>query len=127
LVYSFVRDPFWWVTAERARGMHSIFADKGPAVFVASNSGDELLELVAITNSRAFALLVSLQLARTELAQSYEVGLIQNTPVPKPNSADRQALAELGGSAWKLKRSLDTSTETSHSFVLPGLSSHHRQ
>ncbi len=99
----------------------SIFADKGPAVFVASNSGDELLELVAITNSRAFALLVSLQLARTELAQSYEVGLIQNTPVPHLNSADRRALAELGGGAWKLKRSLDTSTETSHSFVLPGL------
>ena len=99
----------------------SIFADKGPAVFVASNSGDELLELVAITNSRAFALLVSLQLARTELAQSYEVGLIQNTPVPQLTSTDRQMLAKLGGSAWKLKRSLDTSTETSHSFVLPGL------
>jgi hypothetical protein len=99
----------------------SIFADKGPAVFVASNDGHELLELVAITNSSAFALLVSLQLARTELAQSYEVGLIQNTPVPRVSSTDRHALAELGGTAWKIKRSLDTSTETSHSFVVPGL------
>jgi len=94
-----------------------IFADKGPAIFV--NSNDGLLAFSAILNSRAFGLLISLQLARTELAQSFEVGLIQKTPVPGL-SADQQAqLADLARRTWSLKRTLDTVEETSHAFLLP--------
>jgi hypothetical protein len=98
-----------------------IFADKGPAAFVENDEIGELLALACITNSRAFGLLVSLQLARTELAQSYEVGLIQNTPVPQLTNVARDALARLARRAWLLKRSLDTRTETSHAFTLPAL------
>jgi hypothetical protein len=96
-----------------------IFADKGPAVFVEGDDGDDLLALAAVTNSCAFALLVSLQLARTELAQSYEVGLIQNTPLPRMSPLVRSGLVCLGRRAWSLKRSLDTRAETSHAFTLP--------
>lgn len=53
-----------------------IFADKGPAVFVGGDKSDELLAYSALLNSRTFGYLVSVQLARTQLAQSYEVGLI---------------------------------------------------
>jgi hypothetical protein len=98
-----------------------IFADKGPAAFVAGDHPPTLLALSAITNSAAFGYLVSIQLARTELAQSYEVGVIQRTPVPDLTPADEVTLAALARRAWSLKRSLDTRTETSHAFVLPAL------
>lgn len=97
-----------------------IFGHKGPAAFVADDSPDALLALCALVNSLAFGLLVSVQLARVELAQSFEVGLIQKTPAPNLNSAQQAALAALARRAWSLKRTLDTIEETSHAFVLPG-------
>src|SRR5690606_18483972 len=96
-----------------------IFADKGPAAFVADDAPDTLLALCALLNSQAFGLLVSVQLARVELAQSFEVGLIQQTPVPDLNPEQQSQLATLARRAWSLKRTLDTTTETSHAFVLP--------
>ena len=98
-----------------------IFADKGPAAFVEYDDNDTLLALAALTNSRAFGLLVSLQLARTELAQSYEVGIIQHTPVPALEQKDLVILASLARRAWSLMRGIDIRTETSHAFVLPAL------
>jgi hypothetical protein len=103
----------------RAMPAGCIFADKGPAVFVQEDSPQQLLALSSVMNSAAFGYLVSVQLARTELAQSYEVGLIQQTPVPDLNEDDIDALALLARRAWSLKRSLDTLNETSHAFLLP--------
>ena len=96
-----------------------IFADKGPAAFVAEDAPDALLTLCTLLNSQAFGLLVSVQLARVELAQSFEVGLIQQTPVPDLSAAQQCKLATLARCAWSLKRTLDTTTETSHAFILP--------
>jgi hypothetical protein len=96
-----------------------IFADKGPALFVGGDKLDELLAYSALLNSRAFGYLVKLQLARTELAQSYEVGLIQQTPFPEITDDGVATFACLGRRAWSLKRSLDTNNETSHAFLLP--------
>jgi hypothetical protein len=56
----------------RALPAGCIFADKGPAAFVAGDDPQDLLALSALLNSRAFGYLVGVQLARTELAQSYE-------------------------------------------------------
>ncbi|NEV62357.1 type II restriction endonuclease subunit M [Thiorhodococcus minor] len=95
-----------------------IFADKGPAAFVVDDDPDEIFGLCAVLNSRAFDLLVSVQLARTELAQSYEVGLIQQTPIPQLTT-DHRPLTTLAKRAWSLKRTLDTVNETSHAFLLP--------
>jgi hypothetical protein len=103
----------------RAMPAGCIFADKGPAAFVEDDNVDTLLALSAIMNSRAFVYLVSVQLARTELAQSYEVGLIQQTPVPNLSQGDSASLAHLARRAWSLRRSLDTTNETSHAFFLP--------
>jgi hypothetical protein len=96
-----------------------IFAGKGPAAFAAGDNHASLLSLCALTNSRAFETLVSLQLARTELAQSFEVGLIQQTPIPDMDENDLKLLRDLARRAWSLKRSLDTIEETSHAFLLP--------
>lgn len=98
-----------------------IFADKGPALFTSHDDAESLLGLAAICNSRAFAGFVSLRLARTELAQSYEVGLIQTIPVPELGEDAGLALSALARRAWSLRRGVDTRIETSHAFVLPAL------
>jgi hypothetical protein len=103
----------------RAMPAGCIFADKGPAAFVPEDNSDTLLALSSLLNSRAFGFLVSIQLARTELAQSYEVGIIQKTPIPPQTVEQTQQLALLARRAWSLRRTLDTVTETSHAFVLP--------
>src|SRR5690606_5495101 len=92
---------------------------KGPAIFVSEDAPDALLALCALINSQAFGLLVSVQLARVELAQSFEVGLIQQTPVPDLDIEQQAQLATLARRAWSLKRTLDTIEETSHAFALP--------
>lgn len=96
-----------------------VFGHKGPTAFINSDSINELLALNIILNSQIFGYLISIQLARTELAQSYEVGLIQQTPVPDLSDSDKTILARLARRAWSLKRSLDTTNETSHAFLLP--------
>ena len=52
---------------------------------------------------------------------SYEVGVIQKTPVPSLTAAHRKQLANLARRAWSLKRTADSVTETSHAFVLPAM------
>jgi hypothetical protein len=99
----------------------SIFADKGPAIFVADNSSPMLLALCGLLNSKAFRLLVSIQIARTELAQSYEVGLVQHTPVPDLRGSYNHKLSSLAQKAWTLKRNIDAAAEISHAFTLPAL------
>ncbi|HEX7976991.1 MAG TPA: hypothetical protein VF461_00205 [Gemmatimonadaceae bacterium] len=101
-----------------------VFADKGPAAFVEGDDPDVLLSLLAITTSQAFRALVELQLAAADAkaggaARSYEVGVIQRTPVPKLAADETGALALLARRAWSLRRSLDTANEISHAFVLP--------
>lgn len=97
-----------------------IFGHKGPAVFVDTNSSDELLAVCAISNSQPFGLLLSLQLAAADVAaRSYEVGVIQKTPIPHLNSEDEKNLATLARRAWALKRTLDSVLENSHAFILP--------
>ncbi|MBF0306324.1 MAG: hypothetical protein HQL41_11815, partial [Alphaproteobacteria bacterium] len=99
----------------------SVFADKGPAVLVRDDDFDELLAVGALMNTNTFGYLIAVQLARTELAQSYEVGIIQQTPVPDLTPDQEARLASLARRAWSIKRGLDTVTETSHAFTLPAL------
>ncbi len=94
-----------------------IFADKGPAAFVTRDSSVKLLTILAISNSLAFAALVDLQMA----FGSYEVGVIQRTPIPQTTPTDESNLAVFARRAWSMKRSLDTCTENAHAFVIPAL------
>lgn len=98
-----------------------IFGHKGPAAFVDGDDSRQLLALAALLNSSAFGALVAMQLARTELAQSFEVGLIQQTPVPDLDGEQVAALAARAQRGWSLKRVPDTGTEKSHAFLLPAL------
>lgn len=105
----------------RVLPFNCIFADKGPALIVDDDNKDSLLALAGIMNSSLFRYLVSIQLARTELAQSYEVGLIQQTPIPQMGAEHDSELTRRVRRAWSLKRTLDTANETTSAFVLPEL------
>ena len=101
-----------------------IFADKGPAVIVNGDDQRHLLSLLAICTSDAFYGLVEIQLAAADeqlggAAHSFEVGIIQRTPVPELSSHQKTMLADLAYRAWSLKRSLDTVEEISHPYILP--------
>lgn len=94
-----------------------IFADKGPAAFVDGDDPSKLLALAAIANSRAFAVLVEMQMA----FGSYEVGVIQRTPVPHFSIEAAAPVTGLARQSWSLKRRLDTRSENSYAFLLPAL------
>lgn len=110
----------WPLRSQLGFGMRAmppgcLFGHKGPAAFLSNDDPEELLALLALTNSSAFRLLVSLQMA----FGSYEVGVIQKTPVPLLIGKQRKQLAALARCAWSLKRSADSISETSHAFTLP--------
>lgn len=94
-----------------------IFGSKGPAAFVAQDAPHEILSLAAIANCSVFGFLVQMQMA----FGSYEVGVIQRTPVPELDQAGGLLLAKLAQRSWSLKRLLDTRTENSHAFTLPAM------
>lgn len=92
-----------------------IFADKGPVIF--SNT-DSLSYLLGLTNSIAFQGIVALQIA----SSSYEVGVIQRTPIPDLlGFAASEQLGKLALLCVALKQVIDRVNETSHAFYLPAL------
>ncbi len=101
-----------------------ILSNKGPAILVYKDYSSELLMLLSIVNSATFEMLVQVQLARTQLAQSYEVGLIQSTPIPSTLESSQDKLATLAREAHDLTRNFDRADETTHAFCLPGLVQH---
>jgi hypothetical protein len=99
-----------------------IFADKGPSAFVANNEPEDLLVLLALMTSRPFESLIEPSLnAGDRNARSYEVGIIQKTPIPDVQGQHRARLRSLALRIWSLKRNLDTVQETSHAFILPNV------
>ncbi|MBI3073004.1 MAG: type II restriction endonuclease subunit M [Deltaproteobacteria bacterium] len=84
-----------------------------------------MLALGALANSQVFRSLIEFQLAAAEpsgrggVARSYEVGVIQKTPLANLSTSDVATFARLARRAWSLRRMLDTVNETSHAFILP--------
>ena len=78
---------------------------------------EELNTFLAIFNSTPFAYLV--RCLSDAVRIQFEVGLIQQTPIPQISSKGRGLLEADGRRAWSVKRSLDTVNETSHAFILP--------
>lgn len=106
----------------RAMPKDCIFGHKGPSAFVVDDTPETLLALLALSNSHAFALLVSMQLAAGDAAaRSYENGVIQKTPVAELGAAQKSSLAAFARRAWSLQRTLDTVSEVSHAFMLPAV------
>lgn len=101
----------------RAMPQGCIFADAGPAIFSEGDNACHLAALAAIVNSKPFTSLVELQMS----FGSYEVGVMQRTPVPHLGTDDIRFLSIHANRSWALRRTLDSRTETSHAFFLPAL------
>lgn len=99
----------------RAMPAGCVFGHKGPSCYVPGDDFRELLALLGIAISSPFRYLVELQTA----FGSYEVGVIQRTPVPSLREDAREHFAQLARRFWSYKRTLDTIIETSHAFLLP--------
>ena len=102
-----------------------VFADKGPAITLESNNSKEFLGLCGILNSTAYYEILALQLGRTAVAQStaqsFESGLIRQTPIPDYKIDSIDDLEQFVFNSYSNKRNLDTTNETSHVFQLPAL------
>jgi hypothetical protein len=70
---------------------------------------------MALLNSEVFQALLYL----TADHRKWEAGVIQRTPIPNLSPESRTHLDVLARRAWSLKRTLDTTEETSHAFLLP--------
>jgi hypothetical protein len=92
-----------------------IFGHKSCTVFVEDDSSEMLLALQAVLESSTVDRLMRIQ----SHSRSWEVGHVQRLPLPfiSPEQAERLAL--LSHRAWALKRSIDTSDETSHAYYMP--------
>src|SRR5690606_14146455 len=96
------------------------FGHKGPAIVDVHGSQWSLL---ALLNSRPASYLLSLGLGAAEAeggagANSYEVGLVQRTPIPREAMND-QRLTELGRSAWATRADADLRDESTALFSSP--------
>jgi DNA-binding MarR family transcriptional regulator len=100
---------------------NSMFADKGPAILDSTNSEETLLSLLAVLNSRVFVSLTAVQVARVSLAQSFEIGIIQSTPIPILDEPTIRYLAAKARTVWALLRAIDSAKITSNAFALPAL------
>jgi hypothetical protein len=123
---SFFRSGLTW-SMRTSRGLSvralpagCIFADKGPAAFVKNDNHTELLALLTILNSSLFLQLVELQLGAADMAaRSYEVGVIQRTPIPVKFSDAQRELSLYALEAYILNRQPSLSDEITHVFCLP--------
>lgn len=93
----------------------SIFSVRGYSAFVHE---DELLATLALFNSSCFDYLFKICLGRFGFPE-FIVGILQKMPWRVPQGELRRRLQGLARRAWSLKRSLDTTNETSHAFELP--------
>jgi hypothetical protein len=96
----------------------TLFTVKGP--IITTESTYELLCWLGILNSLAFHFLVRCQMA----FGSYEVGVIQRTPIPIDLDKAPERLSTLAREAYDLQRDRDRTDETTHAFCLPGLAQH---
>ena len=98
----------------RALPAGTIFGHKGPAAFTDESA---ITFYLGVCNSQVFKMLLSTQVS----FGSYEVGIIQRTPVPEFMDEREGRMGNLALSIVRLRRALDTSNETSHVFHLPAL------
>jgi hypothetical protein len=90
-----------------------IFGHKGPALF--ADNCEILLSLLTLLNTRTVTGIVhGLGVGRVEI-QSYEVGTIQNIPIPHLS----KEMALLAEKAWLVGKESKPYTEINHAFVIP--------
>lgn len=97
-----------------------LFGHKGPTAFITPSTNLDLLVLLGVMNSQPFLRLIELQLgAATAAAKSYEVGVIQRTPVPGVD--DGIELQMWTAESHELARQPFITNEITHVFCMPAI------
>jgi hypothetical protein len=100
----------------RALPRGSIFSQRGQSAFAPE---EDLTWIMAVLSSRSFDLLYKARVGRGGHPE-FVVGVLKDVPFPsRPPTHVRDELSSLARAAWSLTRSLDTTTEVSHAFVMP--------
>jgi len=99
-----------------------IFSHKGCATFVENDLKLRNMHDLSLMNSKPFLLFLEMMLSAADTtARSFEVGIIQNVPIPRTEGSQDKTISNNAFRAWFLKRSADLSNEVSHAFELPAL------
>ena len=123
----YFRPGLTWPTRTQAFGPRllpaaCVFSHKGCAAFVENGFKSFLLYNISLICSKLFLVLLEMMLnAADATARSFEVGIIQQVPVPRIQNTKSKILLDLAFHAWSLKHSVDISNESSHAFILPAL------
>lgn len=101
-----------------------VFSEKGLSAFVEGDHPDDVFAVLAVLSSSAFRRMIEVQLTAADsraggAANSYEIGIINSSPMPKIGGELRQALVGLARNGWAIRRMQDQSNEASHAFLLP--------
>jgi hypothetical protein len=106
----------------RALPAGCVFGDKSPVIVTRDGSIDTLLPLLGFLNTRALAGVLELMVGGSQLAQSFEVGIVAACPVPSEVvHSQTHGLGERARRAWTLSRTLQMHHERSRAFALPAL------
>ena len=90
-----------------------VFGDKSPVVTTRNQPLAQLVGLISYMNTAAFDEVVKLMVGSSELAQSFEVGIVKSCPLPGPESFNAPEVKEMFADLYRL----DSINETSHAFV----------
>ncbi|MBC8641181.1 type II restriction endonuclease subunit M [Caballeronia sp. EK] len=113
-----------FVFPRRTKGFSPKFMPRGGIFSTGGQAGfappEELAQTVGLLASQACTFLISLSQGRTGDAAQFEVGLVKRLPWPPFQKFEKQ-LATLAYRSWSLRRTLDTTEETSAAYLLPGV------
>ena len=79
---------------------------------------EDLPWLLAVLSSKAFDYFFKLLLGYFGFPE-FIVGMLQKLPLPTPDKVSAAELAAISSEAWCLKRTVDTTQQTSHAFGVP--------
>jgi hypothetical protein len=91
-----------------------VFSHVSSSIFHSDDDRESLLALLALTSSKVFSFLI-----QSISGWNFEVGSVQNTPLPSSLGEHKKPLARLAERGWRIARYRDTINENSRSFVLP--------
>lgn len=90
----------------------SIFADKGPALFITDRGLEHYV--LGVTNSHMFEYLF-----RTKTSFSWEVGIMKSMPIPRPTPSQLEQVGTLADAIFYAKAQWDNGNEISTGFRSP--------
>jgi hypothetical protein len=91
-----------------------VFGDKSPVILSNEPTRESLRSLIGYLNTPSFTETLSLMVGSSELAQSFEVGIVKSCPLP---TADARRQALITGEIYKRFYRRDSVNEASHAFL----------